>query len=176
MSTHRPLRMNERGQATILVVLAMGIFLLGALGLAIDGSQLYAQRQMAQAAADAAAEAGILSLYNCPTPSNNGTTCSSTRFAYQYVRANGFGQRGDAVHIHFRSSPCSGPSAGLGLPLSPSDLPNKVICVSVSRTVETTFLSLIGPTAATIRASAMAGILSPAGSPTIRQVALLPMN
>ena len=38
-------RANQRGQAILLVVVAMGIFLIGALGLAIDGSQLYGQRK-----------------------------------------------------------------------------------------------------------------------------------
>jgi len=38
-------------------VVAMSILLIGALGLAIDGGQMYAHRQMAQAAADAAAQA-----------------------------------------------------------------------------------------------------------------------
>jgi len=55
---------REDGQAIILVVVAMSFFLIGALGLAIDGSQMYAQRQMAQAAADAAAQAGIMSIYD----------------------------------------------------------------------------------------------------------------
>src|ERR1700675_2264450 len=55
---------EEDGQAIILVVLAMSIFLLGAIGLAIDGSNLYAHRQMAQAAADAAAQAAIMSIFD----------------------------------------------------------------------------------------------------------------
>src|SRR3954452_20532532 len=72
-------RSGERGQAILLVVLGMSIFVLGAIGLAIDGSHLYAQRQMAQAAADAAAQAGIMSIFD----GTNGTgthafTASST--------------------------------------------------------------------------------------------------
>jgi uncharacterized membrane protein len=42
----------------------MSILLIGALGLAIDGGQMYAHRQMAQAAADAAAQAGIMSIFD----------------------------------------------------------------------------------------------------------------
>ena len=51
-------RTGERGSVLFMVVLALGIFLIGAVGLGIDGSRLYAERQMAQAAADAAAPRG----------------------------------------------------------------------------------------------------------------------
>jgi Flp pilus assembly protein TadG len=47
-----------------LVVLALGIFLLAAIGLGIDGSRLYAERQMAQAAADATAQAAMMSIFD----------------------------------------------------------------------------------------------------------------
>src|ERR1019366_2552117 len=57
-------RKNEKGQAILLVVVAMGIFLVGALGLAIDGAQLFGHRGMAQVAADAAAQAAVLSIFN----------------------------------------------------------------------------------------------------------------
>src|SRR5437763_4986147 len=57
-------RKSEAGQAVFLVIVASTIFLFGAVGLAIDGSHMYAQRQMAQAAADAAAQAGILSIFD----------------------------------------------------------------------------------------------------------------
>src|SRR6266581_1410698 len=57
------MRRSESGQAILLVVVACGIFLIGAVGLAIDGAQIYAHREMAQAAADAAAQAGIFSIF-----------------------------------------------------------------------------------------------------------------
>ena len=60
----RPKRSGlEDGQSILLVVVAMSVFLIGALGLAIDGAQMYAHRQMAQAAADAAAQAGMMSIF-----------------------------------------------------------------------------------------------------------------
>ena len=68
-------RKGESGQALVLVAAALGIFLLGAVGLAVDVGQLYAHRQMAQNAADAAAEAGILSMFN---GSNTGTNAFGT--------------------------------------------------------------------------------------------------
>src|SRR5258708_31228679 len=54
---------NENGQALLLVVVAMSLFLIAALGLVMDGAQIYAHRQMAQDAADAAAQAGIMSIF-----------------------------------------------------------------------------------------------------------------
>ena len=81
----------------------MSIFLLGALGFAIDGSQLYAHRQMAQAAADAAAQGGILSIFRgtnatASTPFGTGSpatpfTCTTTdgKTPCAYARLNGFG-------------------------------------------------------------------------------------
>ena len=84
----------------------MSVFLLGAVGLAVDGSHLYAQRQAAQAAADAAATAGIMSIfdgtstfggsaYNCG-PANGTSPCV-------YARRSGFGTTtgagADTVHV-----------------------------------------------------------------------------
>ena len=67
-------RNSEKGQAILLAVAAMGIFLIGALGLAVDGATLYGHREMAQAAADAAAQAAILSVFN-------GTNTGANAFA-----------------------------------------------------------------------------------------------
>ena len=73
---------SEAGQAVLLVVAAMSVFLLGAVGLAVDGSHLYAQRQAAQAAADAAAQAGIVSIFNGTNAGNLASTgdywCTTT--------------------------------------------------------------------------------------------------
>ena len=49
---------NERGQTTIIVVLALGIFLLGAAAFGTDIANLWYHRQAAQTAADAACTAG----------------------------------------------------------------------------------------------------------------------
>ena len=48
---------SDGGQVTITVVLAMGIFLLGAMGFAVDMANLWFHRQSAQTAADAACTA-----------------------------------------------------------------------------------------------------------------------
>src|SRR3989454_2640675 len=111
-------RKPERGQAIILVLVALSIFLLGVVGLAIDSSQLYAHRQMAQAAADGAAQAGILSIFDkTNTAANNNAfgalgavafNCTSTNAGLTpcaYALANGFGSgSNDVVTVDFPTS------------------------------------------------------------------------
>ena len=106
-------RHNQKGQALVFVVIAMGIFLIGSLGLAIDGGQLFIHRQMAQAAADAAAQAGIMSIFDgtntvgatqFPT---TGFTCTTTATSTPcvYARLNGFGAANtDTVSFTFPTS------------------------------------------------------------------------
>src|SRR5690348_12680851 len=55
-------RNNERGQGTIFVVLAMAIFLLAFVALAIDYTNAWSHRQKAQTAADATCQAGAMDL------------------------------------------------------------------------------------------------------------------
>ena len=69
---------SEGGQAVLLVIAAMSIFLLGAVGLSVDGSHLYAQRQAAQAAADASAVAGIMSIFDGTNTGTNAFGSSNT--------------------------------------------------------------------------------------------------
>jgi Flp pilus assembly protein TadG len=156
---------EEDGQAMILVALAMGIFLLGAIGLAVDGSNLFAQRQMAQAAADAAAQAGIMSIFDGTngkgtaafSTSSAGFTCTTTdaRTPCVYASKNGFGATGDTITVSFPAT-----STVPGVVFSPSATdPTSLIKVSVSRSVNTTLMRLLGPTATTVTATAMAAIV-----------------
>jgi Flp pilus assembly protein TadG len=155
---------EEDGQAIILVALAMSIFLLGAIGLAIDGSNLYSQRQMAQAAADAAAQAGMMSIFDGtnsltgnPAAFTAGTpftcTTSDAETPCVYARNNGFGSSSDdTVAVTF-------PTSAPGVKLSTSDTTN-LIKVTVSRNVGTTLMRLLGPTATTVSATATAAIVN----------------
>ncbi len=52
----------ESGQTNIFLLLVLGIFFLGFVGLAVDFSNLWFHRQMAQGAADAACQAGAMDL------------------------------------------------------------------------------------------------------------------
>src|SRR5262245_37021366 len=100
-SNHR--RRLEKGQSTILVVLALSIFLLGFIGFSADYTNLWFKRQAAQGAADAACQAAAMDLYlfaqGSQTPNMNFTpadglllTCSASPTAAPCIiaRNNGF--------------------------------------------------------------------------------------
>src|SRR5690242_8440825 len=149
---------QEEGQATILVMLALSIFLLGAAGLAIDGSHLYAQRQMAQAAADAGAQAGIMSVYDGTQMTGHSAgdsfTCDGTTTTLSpcaYARLNGFDPaNGDTITVDFPSS-VTGVNLASGLSL---------LRVTVQRNVNVTLTRLVGSSATLpIRATATAAIV-----------------
>ena len=129
---------NLRGQALVLVVTVVGLVLAGALGLAIDSSHLYGQRQMAQAAADAAAQAGILTSFGGTVTSSTlaAKTCANgtdTTTPCKYAFQNGFGKTAsstDVITVDF-TDPGSGVGSGS---LSSKYSPNNVHVV-VSRSV-----------------------------------------
>ncbi|HUS06577.1 MAG TPA: pilus assembly protein TadG-related protein [Bryobacteraceae bacterium] len=158
---------GEKGQALLIVVLAMGIFLIGALGLAVDGAQMYGHRQMAQTAADAAAQAGILSIFNgtngagaagfAATPGTSFVCAiSDARTPCVYAASNGFGgTNADVVTVNFPNPPAA---AVPGVTLSTSD-PTSVIKVTVQRTLNTGLIRLLGPSTSTIQAAATAAIV-----------------
>ena len=155
---------HEEGQAIVLVALAMSIFLLGAVGLAVDGSHLYSQRQMAQTAADAAAISGMMSVFDGTNgagtagfTATEGTsfTCTSqpNSTPCQYASKDGFALSSDTVTVSFPAD-----SAAPGVSFS-SDATH-LIQVTVQRSVKTTLLRFLGPTATTVQANAMAAIVS----------------
>jgi hypothetical protein len=153
---------REKGQAIILVLVGLAGFVAASIGLAIDASHLYAQRQMAQAAADGAAQAAIYSIYtktNTAAYSNAFTgsdfTCSTSTANWtpcNYALKSGFGGSGsDTVSVSF-------PSSAPGVTLDPSFSPN-LVKVRIVRTVSTTLIRFVGPPTATVSAEAMAGIV-----------------
>jgi hypothetical protein len=161
---------REDGQAVILVVVAMSILLLGALGLAIDGGQMYAQRQMAQAAADAAAQAGMMSIFDgtnatsahpfgTGTPPLASSTCTTTdgRTPCVYARNNGFGgTAADTVTLSF-------PATVSGVTLWSGSVP--AFAVTVQRTLRTGLIRFVGAGATSSIAAkataALVGAVSP---------------
>jgi len=68
-----------------MVVLGMSIFMMAALGLAVDGSHLYVQRQLAQAAADAGAQAGMMSIFAGTNASGAHTFSIGTGATFSYT-------------------------------------------------------------------------------------------
>jgi hypothetical protein len=158
---------REDGQAVILVVVAMSVLLIGALGLAIDCGQMYAQRQMAQAAADAAAQAGIMSIFTgtnitasypfgTGTPPIASSACTTTdlRTPCVYARDNGFGgTTADVVTLSFPAA-----TAILGVTLSSATVP--ALTVTVQRTLNTGLIRMVGGAATSvIKATATAGLV-----------------
>ena len=162
-------RNGEKGQALVMTAVALGLVLMGAVGMAIDTSQLWAHRQMAQAAADAAAQAAILSVFdgtNTVKPNIFALTTSYTHTCgladaitpCAYSFKNGFApENGDTVAVDVPDA------ATVGLDpasLSPDD-PVNLIRVTITRPVATSFVSMLGAAATSnIKASAVAAICS----------------
>src|SRR3954464_6376058 len=64
---------SERGQVFLAIVIFIAMFLLAVVGLATDYTQVWAHRQMAQGAADAACQAAAADLYvNAVDPAASG--------------------------------------------------------------------------------------------------------
>ena len=156
---------RQKGQVVILVLVALSIFILGALGLAVDGSHLFAQRQMAQAAADSAAQAAAMSVLggtNTAVPYDNeygasSFTCTNgtdVRTPCLYARLSGFGEAGstDVVDVSFPGS-----SAAPGVIVSSAFNPN-LITVQIRRTVNSGMMRLLSSTNANVKVLATAAL------------------
>lgn len=155
---------DEEGQAMVLMAISLSIFLFLAVGIAVDGSHIYLQHQMAQTAADAAAQAGMLSIFDgtntsgaAPFTATQGTSfpCTTTTSTpCAYANKNGFSSNsGDTVNVSFPAD-----TAAPGVSFS-SD-PVHLIQVTVQRPVGTIFMRVLGASATTVGASAMAAIVN----------------
>ena len=152
-------RKKEAGQAVLLVVASMSIFLLGAVGLAVDGSHLYAQRQAAQAAADASAVAGIMSIFDGTGSGwdSSAYTCTKTDTTTPcvYARTNGFGKTSgtgaDTVYVEPDPSGVTVSNLDAGTP--------NLLRVTVTRPVSMTLTKFVGLSSFNVKAQAMAAIV-----------------
>jgi hypothetical protein len=111
-------RSSQHGQTLIPIVIFIGLFLMAMLGVAADYTQVWAHRQMAQGAADAACEAGAADLYlNAVDPSSSGQNglqsfswigadfdCSVNTSSPPCTYATLNGYSGSNVHVSFPSS------------------------------------------------------------------------
>ncbi|HEY3839413.1 MAG TPA: pilus assembly protein TadG-related protein, partial [Bryobacteraceae bacterium] len=173
-------RPQERGQAILMVVVAVGMTVLAGIGLMFDVSNMYAQRQMAQNAADASALAAMSSIFN-GTNANNATfnntfgaiptgggnpprlNCGSNdhHTPCYYSRQNGFDPAfGDTVYVDFwnRTNAVTQES-GVSFS-SNANTPVPLLRVTVIRPVRTTLMGLInGGTSMNVAAQASAGIV-----------------
>src|SRR5215470_1867426 len=181
-STYRQRRKGEGGQTITLVLLALGLFLLGAVGVAVDISNWWFHKQMAQGAADAACTAGVMDMMSTATTGTAAGAfpggsppgqflCSQNpgAAACQYANLNGYnasgltaGQPSNEVYVSFPGSvpglAVCGPSNPP--PCIPGSVGNPFIEVVVKDNVPTTFTGLLsGSRATTVAASAVCGIL-----------------
>jgi hypothetical protein len=161
---------SQRGQTFIPIVIFIGVLLLAMLGVAADYSQVWAHRQMAQGAADAACEAASADLYlNATDPSAPGQNgiqsfswISSSAFdcttntnspPCRYALLNGYS--GSSVHVSF-------PSALTGVAALPSTLAtaHPYIEVIITDAVPMSFTRLVSTTSVVnVKAKAGCGLV-----------------
>jgi hypothetical protein len=174
--TGRRLR-EESGQVIIFVVLALAIFLIGFVGFAVDMTNLWLHRQMAQGAADAACQAGVMDMYvraqdgavqpagNFPT-TGGGFNCSGANSVYspcQYALFNGYNGAGLVPGTPSNSVEISYPGYPPGVTPPSSSLLGTmpgVIRVDVRDRVKLTFSTLItGQPTSDVHAFAECGLV-----------------
>jgi len=158
-------RSRPKGQSVLLVLVALSMFVIGAMGLALDGSHLYAHRQMAQAAADAAAAAAIRSIFTGTNTAayNNlfgaadfNCAAGSTLTPCFFAGRNGFdAANGDTIEVSF-------PTVVPGVELSDQFDP-AAVRVRILRTVDTTLVRFVGPAVASVAAEAIGAIRTEIG-------------
>lgn len=172
---HHHSRKNERGQTFIPIIMIIGLLLLAVLGVAVDYSQLWAHRQMAQAAADAACQAGAADLYLDAVDSTISGTNGLGSFNWigttfdcstggstppcKYASFNGYS--GANVKVTF-------PASVSGVPALPPALATPVpyIQVTVSDAVPMSFTRMVSSNSTvSIKATAACGV-NPVSMPT----------
>jgi len=158
----------QSGQTFLFIIIFIALFLIGVLGIATDYTQIWARRQMVQAAADAACQAGAADLYlqyASPDYIGNGvsftwigaadtsTDCSaiSTSPPCKYAAFNGYS--GSSVSVSF-------PSSLTGVTAPPSSFGTvKYIKVTVSDAVPLSFTKILSSAGSvSIKASAGCGL------------------
>jgi hypothetical protein len=161
-------RSSQHGQTLIPIVIFIGLFLMAMLGVAADYTQVWAHRQMAQGAADAACEAAAADLYlNAVDPSSSGQnglqnfswigadfdcTAFTSSPPCQYASLNGYS--GAGVRVSF-------PAALPGVASLPPALAtaNPYVEVTITDPVSMSFTTMVGaaPTV-TVKAKAGCGV------------------
>lgn len=168
-SRRNPNAPSDAGQATIFVLLALGIFLIGAVAFCVDIANLWFHRQSAQNAADAACTAGAMDLLvdaNTGITNQGGFTagtafdCLSTPDAApcKYAALNGYNgtnaSPGNSVSVSFPGS-----VPGVTTP-PPALAPTPFLRVDVLDHVQTFFSGMLsGSHTQDVRAFAVCGLV-----------------
>ena len=157
---------SQGGQTLIPIVILIGLFLLAMLGVAADYTQVWAHRQMAQGAADAACEAGAADLYlNAVDPSSSGQNglqsfswisssdfdCSTNTSSPPCAYASLNGYSGSKVHVTFPSS-----IPGVAPLPAPLATAHPYLEVTITDPVSMSFTRMVGATS-TVNIKAKAG-------------------
>jgi Flp pilus assembly protein TadG len=143
---------NERGQALILVSLAL-IGLLAVAGLALDGGQLYRSRRQAQNAADAAALAGARLLLSETCASSGNSDLEISNAIIEFADRNGVTWDGSNILAQYIKVE----NDGLGtLTVVNSRAQATGISVTLVMTSNTSFMRIVGIDHMTTPASAVA--------------------
>jgi hypothetical protein len=163
---------EDQGQVTIFVVLAMALFLLGFVGFAVDMTNLWFHRQMAQGAADAACQAGIMDVLltaQGSTPPSAGFTpgtafdCAVSPAAVpcRYATTNGYSGTGLVPDTPSNQVAVSFPGSVPGVnPPPASQAPVPFLRTDVVERVGLTFASMItGKRTADVHAFAECGLI-----------------
>src|SRR5882757_967291 len=164
----------QRGQVFIAIVIFIAMFLLAALGLATDYTQVWAHRQMAQGAADAACQAAAADLFLKGTDPNFATDFPTFDFSWigntydcsthtssspcKYAAFNGYS--GTAVKVEFPSSVSGAGTIPAGITIT-----NPYIKVTITDPVGMLFTKIVSPLKTfNVKASASCG-LNPINTP-----------
>jgi len=176
-------RRKEAGQVMLVVLLALGLFLVGGIAIAVDMGNLWFHRQAAQSAADAACTAGAMDLlvdatagtttqghftagtnFDCNASTPN--TATSDPAPCQYAALNDYNSNmspsstaiGNNVYVSF--PPRTSPPPGV-TPPDATLAPHPFIRVDVLENVQSYFSGLLnGRTNQPIRAFAVCGTVS----------------
>jgi hypothetical protein len=176
LRTARALHADDSGQTIIVVVLALGLFLLAFIGFATDATNLWFHRQAAQGAADAACQAGgmdlLLHASGNPTPVGPGFTpgtaftCADATKANSgpcfYANANGYNGSGLVAGADSNSVSVTFPASVSGVATLPGtyNATAPYIKVELVDRVRTFFMPLAtGSKTQDVRASAQCGLV-----------------
>jgi hypothetical protein len=167
---------SQRGQAFIAIVIFIAMFLLAGVGVATDYTQVWAHRQMAQGAADAACQAAAADLFLFGTDPNASTEFSTFDFSWisagttfdcnakpnsppcRYALFNGYS--GSAVSVSFPTT-----VAGAGTIPAGITIAQPYVKVTITDPVAMLFTKIVSSTKTfNVTASAICG-LNPINTP-----------
>jgi hypothetical protein len=168
---------REAGQASVLLIVMLGTFLLGSLAFAVDLSGMWFHRQSAQTAADAACLAGaadLLAKAGGVTPPSPGFTagtasdCAATPLASmcKYAKFNGYTGAGLSTTADSNSVSWTFPTSVAGV-TAPASLTNPFLKVLVTENVGTFFMGFFGKSYQQVGASCTCGVVPIKSTPPL---------